>query len=270
MTELRIIDVSQWNGWIDWEKAKGNIDGAIIRCGYGSDYEEQDDTYFERNADECERLGIPYGVYLYSYAVNDWQAVSEAAHAIRLCDGRKLSYPLYFDTEEPGTEWAARNCATVFCEKVEEAGYFAGIYASQSWWLTYLGALDRWTKWVARWGSSSAGLGCDMWQYTSNGSVPGIQGRVDMNICYRDFPAEIGETEMITDSDIDKIAQRTWEYIYHYGQKDEDRILQNTLETKQLSNGYNVLREAFKQAFEANSAIKALESKIDELIEKSR
>ena len=71
MKTFKIIDVSEHNGRIDWEQARKHIDGVIIRCGYGMDQTNQDDKYWKRNADECTRLGIPFGVYLYSYADTD-------------------------------------------------------------------------------------------------------------------------------------------------------------------------------------------------------
>lgn len=88
------IDVSEHNKNIDWEKVKAaGIDYAIIRCGYGSDIQNQDDKQWQRNVSECERLGIPYGVYIYSYAKNTEMAASEAQHVLRLISGHKLSYP---------------------------------------------------------------------------------------------------------------------------------------------------------------------------------
>lgn len=186
-----IIDVSEHQGVIDWEAARPHIDGAIIRCGYGNDDASQDDKQWARNVSECERLGIPFGVYLYSYATNDDMARSEAQHAMRLISGRSLQYPVYFDSEEPGTQGAARRCAEVFGDAIEAAGYWCGVYASRSWYQSYIN-LDRFTKWIASWGSADAGMACDMWQYSSDGAVAGISGRVDCNWCYRDFPAEIG------------------------------------------------------------------------------
>lgn len=91
------IDVSEHNKNIDWEKVKAaGIDYAIIRCGYGSDIQNQDDKQWQRNVSECERLGIPYGVYIYSYAKNIEMAASEAQHVLRLISGHKLSYPGIF------------------------------------------------------------------------------------------------------------------------------------------------------------------------------
>lgn len=192
-----IIDVSTWQGEIDWKKAKKHIDGAIIRCGFGGDLESQDDGQFKRNADECTRLGIPFGVYIYSYAKTIEQAKSEAAHVLRLIKGYKLSYPVYLDLEQPGTESGAVERAVVFGDIIEKAGYWCGIYANLNWWNNYLPGLERFTKWVAQYNTrcTYTGANLDMWQYSSSGEISGIKGKVDMNECYRDFPAEILDCE---------------------------------------------------------------------------
>ena len=183
----KVIDISQWQGIIDWDTVTNHIDGCIIRCGWGSDIVGQDDTQFERNISECERLGIPYGIYLYSYATSTDAARSEAQHALRLIKGHKLSLPVYFDSEENGTEYAAKANALAFCEEIRNAGYVPGIYASLSWWNSYLQGITGVSVWCARWQASTPGMDCDIWQYTSDGSVPGITGRVDMNECYIPF-----------------------------------------------------------------------------------
>lgn len=190
---LKVIDVSYHNGTIDWEKVKAaGVEGAILRCGYGMDRTDQDDKQFKRNADECTRLGIPFGVYLYSYANNAKKAESEAQHVLRLIAGHKLSYPVYYDLEERGTEVGAVERMKIFADIIEAAGYWCGVYCNKSWWDNYLSSLgDRYTKWIARYNSTLGMSGVDMWQYTSSGSVSGISGRVDMNHCYRDFPKEI-------------------------------------------------------------------------------
>ena len=189
----RIIDVSSWQGVIDWEKVKPHIDGAILRCGFGMDLEKQDDKQFKRNADECTRLGIPFGVYLYSYAKTNEQAKSEAAHVLRLICGYKLSYPVYLDLEENGTQIGAVERANIFGDIIEKAGYWCGVYASLHWWNNYLKGLERFTKWVAQYyiKCQYTGKHLDIWQYSSTGRIDGINGNVDMNECYRDFPAEI-------------------------------------------------------------------------------
>ena len=192
-----LIDVSEHQGKIDWEKAMYHIDGAILRCGYGTDCVDQDDEQFRRNADECTRLGIPFGVYLYSYAKTVKAAQYEADHVLRLIKDYKLSYPVYLDLEEASTADGAVERAIVFGDIIEKAGYWCGIYANLYWWEKILkNGLERFTKWVAQYHSKCeyTGSNLDIWQYTSNGNVPGIDGNVDVNECYRDFPAEILRT----------------------------------------------------------------------------
>lgn len=196
-----LIDVSYHNGVIDWGKAKQHIDGAIIRCGYGDNIETQDDPLFKENIEACIAHGIPVGVYLYSYAKTMEQAKSEAEHVIRLVGSYKdkLSYPVYYDLEEAGTETSCVENALVFGEILEREGFWVGIYASESWWNSYIGdSLNRFTKWVAKYGINDGNMqnmpginNMDIWQYTSVGSVNGITGNVDMNVCYRDLPSEI-------------------------------------------------------------------------------
>ena len=203
-----IIDVSEHQGKINWEKAKNQIAGAILRCGYGSDITSQDDKQFKRNADECTRLGIPFGVYLYSYADTEEEARSEAAHVLRLIKGYKLDYPVYYDLEEAGTEKGAVKRAEIFGDIIEKAGYWCGIYANLYWWENHLNALERFTKWVAQYNSTCdyKGANKDIWQYSSMGSVDGISGRVDMNMCYRDFPVEINGAKKPALKSVDVIA----------------------------------------------------------------
>lgn len=180
------IDVSEHQGQINWEKVKNDgIDFAIIRCGYGMDQTDQDDDWFEYNADECERLGIPYGVYLYSYATSTSRASSEADHVLRLIEGRNLSYPVFYDMEDGST--IGNNLAAIaktFCDKIEAAGYPVGVYANLNWWNNYLTepVFENWHRWVAQYNTSCHYTGnYGIWQYTSSGSVDGINGRVDMN-----------------------------------------------------------------------------------------
>lgn len=195
MATKKIIDVASFQGVINWEAAKNEIDGAILQAGYGSNFIYQDDVQFERNAAECERLGIPYGIYIYSYAVNDTEAHSEAEHAIRLASGKKLSYPVYFDAEQAGTEGVAKRNADIFCTDVENAGYFAGVYANEYWWNNIICGLDKYTKWVAKYSNNyPAVANYDAWQYTDALGVAGIAGGVDCSFFYRDFPKEIHGT----------------------------------------------------------------------------
>lgn len=189
-----IIDVSEHQGNINWDQVKSTgVEGVIIRCGFGDNIASQDDKQWKRNADECTRLGIPFGVYIYSYATSMTQAESEAQHVLRCVKGYKLSYPIYLDLEHSGTEAGAVDRAKRFGDIIEAAGYWCGIYANLSWWNNYLPGLDRFTKWIAQYNSQCdyTGKNKDMWQYTSGGRVAGISENVDMNECYRDLPAEI-------------------------------------------------------------------------------
>lgn len=191
------IDVSQYQGEIDWERVKEHIDFAILRCGYGQDIPGQDNPTFKRNADECTRLGIPFGVYLYSYATDERAALSEARHVMRLVKDYKMEYPVYLDLEDPRigrltNEQIERNCR-VWADELARNNYFPGFYASYYWWTSKLtGALfTRYTRWVARYAEELGAEGFDMWQYTDKGFVEGINAPVDRNYAFRDFPAEI-------------------------------------------------------------------------------
>ena len=206
---MRVIDVSEHNGTINWEAVKAaGIQGAIIRCGYGIDIR------IARNVSECERLGIPYGVYLYSYADNANKARSEAQHVLRLIKGRKLSFPVYYDLEQAEIEGAAVANAKIFGDLIEAAGFWCGVYYNKDWHNRVIkGQLDRFTLWGAGYGSNNGqmqekykpGFGEDMWQYTSVGKVNGISGNVDMNECYRDFPTEIsGKSTVATDTTLEQ------------------------------------------------------------------
>ena len=208
--KAKIIYISEHQGVIDWEKVKHQIDGAVLRCGYGGDYEDQDDEQFRRNADECTRLGIPFGVYLYSYAKSVQAAQYEADHVLRLVRDYSLSYPVYLDLEQPGTECGAIERANVFGDIIEAAGYWCGIYANLNWWENHLRGLERFTKWVAQYYRKCeySGAALDIWQYTDTGIIDGISGNVDINECYRDFPKEI-KGSVVPAAPVDSVATET-------------------------------------------------------------
>lgn len=186
-----VIDVSEHNGTIDWEKVRDAGYHAIIRLGYGQPLANQRDLYALRNVSECERLGIPYGLYLYSYANTRAKCKGEAEHAVsfaRSHAGKNMLYPIFYDVEEERSDYyavAAANCDE-FCSIVEEAGYLAGVYANEAWYKTHLkGMSSRWKRWVAKWSSKAPDVSdVAIWQYTSDGSCPGVKGRVDVNRSY--------------------------------------------------------------------------------------
>ena len=185
------IDISKHNGIINWATVKDNVDFAILRVGYGDNLASQDDTMWNTNVAACEKYGIPYGVYIYSYATSTAQAQSEADHVLRLIKGHNLTYPVFYDMEDASTVWTSAtlkaDMAETFCNAIKNAGYSVGIYANTNWFNNYLtdSRFNNWDKWVAQYNSTCTYGGTYMmWQYSSDGSVPGINTRVDMNYMY--------------------------------------------------------------------------------------
>ncbi|MCC8098471.1 MAG: glycoside hydrolase family 25 protein, partial [Clostridiales bacterium] len=205
------IDVSKWQGDIDWDSARSSISFAIIRCGYGSNLTSHDDAYFEANVEACEELGIPYGVYLYSYATSTTEAKSEANHVLRLLSGHTPSLPVYLDLEDSSVASACTNAqilasTKVFCNAIEDAGYEAGVYANKYWWTTYLtsSTYDQWDRWVAQYNTSCTYTGGSFsyWQYSSTGSVSGISGNVDCNYAMSSSPFYDSSTPKIANANL--------------------------------------------------------------------
>lgn len=195
------IDVSYHNGTIDWKRVKqSEVEYAIIRCGYGTNDKSQDDKKWEENVKGCIDNNIPYGVYLYSYADTVEKASSEADHAIRLLQGKKLKYPVYYDLEEDKlrdkiSKQTIADIAQTFCDKLSAKGYTVGIYANKDWFTNYLtdSRFNNWTKWVAQYNTVCNYKGkYDMWQCSSTGRVPGISGNVDLNYSYSPFENSYG------------------------------------------------------------------------------
>lgn len=195
------IDVSSLNGDINFTRIRDQIDFVIIRCGYGDDYESQDDSRYESNVRQCEALGIPYGVYFYSYALNLDEADSEVKHCLRLLKKADPSYGVWFDMEDgdgyksshgfPSKEMLVSICER-FLSKIESAGYYAGLYASLSWLNGYLNdpRLNRFDKWVAQWAPSNSYRGAyGLWQFTDKKYLNGYSQPFDGNYAYYDYPA---------------------------------------------------------------------------------
>ena len=202
---LQGIDVSGYQKDIDWQKVKdAGIDFAILKIGNINAREPDGwytDSRFQRNLSECERLGIPYGVYAYSYAKNADDAVKGANHIIALLEGHKPTLPVYLDLEDNSikdTDHAT--IATAFCNTISAAGYTPGIYASASWFKNILTdpcfTNSGWGIWTAQYWygqryDASLGLGpeypakFDCWQYSILSTVPGIDGHCDINYWYK-------------------------------------------------------------------------------------
>lgn len=185
------VDVSAYQPGIDWSAAQADgIEFAIIRIGYGDDSYSQDDAWADYNMDECERIGMPYGVYIYSYATSDEHTQSEIAHTVRMLQGRNPEIGVWFDSEEnsclerAGADALNRFADTYMEIMQNEYGYRTGLYASKYWLTSILtnDTLRLYDIWVAQYSNTLTYDGdYKIWQYASDGSVDGIPGNVDMD-----------------------------------------------------------------------------------------
>lgn len=198
---MRGIDVSQHNGNINWDKVKGQIDFAILRLGWiGNKNNHTIDTKFERNYNECKRLGIPVGVYVYCYSNNEDTVRSGAEWTVNQLNGKSLELPVYIDMEDDTIKGKGKDALTNICiafnTVIEQSGRWAGVYANRDWFDNYLHKdiiKGKYTTWIATYipGTDKYKGEYDIWQNSSNGSVEGINGRVDTNYMYRDLIEEI-------------------------------------------------------------------------------
>lgn len=198
---MKGIDVSAWQGAIDWVTVKDSIDFAIIRAGYGQNIV---DKYADKNVKGCEDNGIPFGLYWFSYAYTADMARKEAQYLLQFIKGHTPLFPLYFDFEYDSVEYAKKQGVTIttkllcemaiaFCEELENAGYYAGIYANKDYVKRMYGEdiFKTYDLWYAIWGVSEPGRSVNLWQSSSTGKISGISGNVDINIAFIDFPTII-------------------------------------------------------------------------------
>ena len=191
------IDVSKWNGTIDWNAVKSSgISFVIIRCGYrgSSTGVLVQDPKFESYINGASKAGLKVGLYFFSQAINEKEAVEEASMAIALAKDYKISYPIFIDTEwtsggrANGISKETRTAVCkAFCETVKSAGYTPGIYACKSWYQDSLNvsSLNGYKIWLAQYASQPTySSRYDMWQYSDKGKVNGISTNLDMNISY--------------------------------------------------------------------------------------
>ncbi len=199
---IKGLDVSKFQGNVDWERVKAaGYQFAMLRAGYGfGTIDEQ----FRRNASECNRIGLPIGAYWFCYATSSGTAVQEADGCLKVIADYKLEYPVCYDIEQATIDYASGQGVTItptlakqlvksFCNRVEEKGYFAMFYSNKNFLQQYLGTdlAKRYSLWYARYTDTFDGTDCSIWQYTSQGSVPGISGNVDLDLSYVDFPSVI-------------------------------------------------------------------------------
>lgn len=215
-----IIDVSQFNTITSWAAvaASGTVKGAIIRAGYrgyGTKGTLVTDSKFHTNMSAAIAAGLPVGVYFVTQAVTEAEAIAEADYVVSLCKSYKLTYPIYWDSENGNNgkgradhgmlSKATRTaCAAAFCKRIKQLGYTPGVYASQSWFQDDLdcNSLTGYSLWVAKYSSIAPTLAkYDAWQYTDSGSVAGITGKVDMSHWYQSYG---------TESEGSTLTEKTW------------------------------------------------------------
>lgn len=198
-----VIDVSGHDGLIDWDSAKEHIEGVIIRIGYGNDYAYQDDKQAVQNMDECERLGIPYGVYIYSYAMTMQEIESEISHTLRMLKGRNPVRGVWFDMEDAdeykknhGMDVYSEEDRTLltdicirFIEEMHSRGYITGVYANYDYYKNVLDTnrlsmTEGFNMWLAHWDVEEPDMDCMMWQF---GAYRIGDHEFDGNIYYADY-----------------------------------------------------------------------------------
>ena len=193
------IDVSRWNEEINWNKVKdAGVKYAIIRAGYRGSQTGAlvEDWYFKKNVEGATAAGIPVGLYFFTQATNEVEAVEEASMVISLCKDYNITYPIFIDTEGAGGEGRADELdpktrtavCQAFCETIRSSGYETGIYASKNWLTNNIDTSvlsDDIYIWLAEYTDATTYDGkYHMWQYTSSGRVLGIEGRVDLNLSF--------------------------------------------------------------------------------------
>ncbi len=187
----RGVDVSHWQGEIDWKTAKANdVDFVML----GTRYQNNVDPLFRQNADDADAAGVKIGVYIYSYATSVEMAEQEADFVINLIKDYPISYPVAFDAENAetlGTRPKEEITAIVnaFCKKISDAGYYPILYANDYWLANKLdmNALGKYPVWGAAYERKLKYENPVMWQGTESGIIPGIDGGVDIDLQYKDF-----------------------------------------------------------------------------------
>lgn len=255
---MRGIDVSAHQGNINWDAVKASgIEFAIIRISYG---QNSVDSKAIRNIEECIRVGMPFGVYVYSYALNVNNAMNEANLVIKTLAPykNKIKFPVIIDMEDadgykkrngmPSNETLIDICEKE-CLMFEESGYYAAIYASKSWFDTKLNSsrLERFDKWMAWWSMSASSKfdhnAYGLWQYTSAGKVDGITGNVDMNESFKDYPTMIyAESSNTTPTkSIDDLAQEVINQQWGNGDERKQRLTSAGYDYNAVQNRVNEL-----------------------------
>ena len=194
------IDISAHNGNIDFNKLKEQVDFIILRATWGTNTDSRFEEYYR----ECKAHGIPVGAYCYSYSLEAQTGIEEANYILNLIRGKQFEYPIYIDMEDadnykrnhgmPSNTTLTAICNN-FCDVIEKNGYYAGVYASQSWFNNQIKGITKYDKWIANWGTDDGteqkdlSKLCELYQYTSEKYI--IGKRFDGNVAYVDYPSII-------------------------------------------------------------------------------
>ena len=197
--EIKGIDVSKWNGAINWDEAKKDgVEFAIIREGYGKKDPKQIDKRFYDNYNGAKSAGIHVGVYHYSYADSVDDAVKEAQFCLENIQGLDIDFPIVFDIEDKEqlklNNRQRTDIVKAFCNEIEKAGYYAMFYCNLNWLNNYLykdELTSKYDLWLAHWNAPVPSVPCGIWQKSDCGHINGINGNVDIDIAYKDYPSII-------------------------------------------------------------------------------
>lgn len=195
--EVKGIDVSKWQGKINWYQVKDNgVKFAIIREGWGKKSATQIDKQLKANYEGAKEVGMPVGVYHYTYADSNSDAKKEAEFCLENIRGMQLEYPVCFDIEDREllklNTRQRTDIVKTFCYEIEQAGYYAMFYCNLDWINNYLykdELLSEYDFWLANWNIRRPALNCGIWQKTDRGAISGISGNVDVDIAYKDYPS---------------------------------------------------------------------------------
>ena len=193
--EFKGIDVSKWNGNINWDKVKSaGINFAIVREGYGKRDPSQVDKKFKDNINGAKSVGIHTSVYHYSYADSVEDAINEAQFCLENIEGLKLEYPVIIDVEDKEqlkfNNRQRTDIVEAFCNGIEKHSYYAMFYCNLNWLNNYLlkdELLPKYDLWLAEWNVDKPSCSCEIWQYSSTGKIDGISENVDLNVSYKDY-----------------------------------------------------------------------------------
>lgn len=196
MSVYKGIDVSKWQGRINWNLVKADgVQFAMLRATYGWD-KDNVDVLFKTNYENAKKLGIAVGAYHYSYARTPEEAVKEAEHCHSVLKGKALEYPVAYDMEESGIAALGKEkisrIAKAFCKKMEGYGYYVCIYANKHWLDNYFDdeIFEGYDIWLAQWTNKPTfDKPYGMWQKSAKGNVDGINGYVDLDEAYKHYPS---------------------------------------------------------------------------------